>query len=81
MQNQRNRQRRPQAAVIAGWLAPAQFVQHGAGGAIERGQSAMRFREPAMVLDLIGAFDKWPRRDGMRVGSNKDRGFSARFQH
>ena len=61
MQKQRDRQRRPQKAVVARGFAPTQLMQHGARGSIEGSQTAVFFvhrGKPAVVLDLVGAFDK-----------------------
>jgi uroporphyrinogen-III decarboxylase len=61
VQQQGDRQRQPQAAMVARCFAPAHLMQHGAGGSVERMQATVRARsrrEPAMVFDLIGAFDK-----------------------
>jgi hypothetical protein len=61
VQQRRDRQGHPQVAMVTRCFAPAHLMQHGAGGSVERMQAAVlvrRRRKPAVVFDLIGAFDK-----------------------
>ena len=67
--------------MIARRLAPAQFVQHGARGTVERRQAAVGFGRPAMMLDLIGAFDSVLAAGmAVSVGADKDHEFPLQFR-